>query len=98
MYECVDEYLYGIVEMLRDSQQRAEMSKPDVVCNSTEFQKELSDVKMVAKLCQEMTAKLQMAIDLFHKVERFLVERSRKMGTAHIAVMYKYYRIRQFPM
>ena len=42
-----NEYLYGITEMLRDPQQRAEMSKPDVVHNSAEFQKELSDVKQL---------------------------------------------------
>ena len=74
------------------------MSKPDVVHNSTEFQKELSEVKMVTKLYQDMTTKLQLAINLFHEVEWFLVERSRKMGTAHVAVMHKYDRIRQFPM
>ena len=66
MYKWVNEYLYAIVEMLRDPQQRAEMSKPDVVCNSTEFHKELSDVKMVTKLYQDMTTKLQMAMDFFH--------------------------------
>ena len=90
--------LMGIGCPLRDPQQRAEMSKPDVVHNSTKFQKELSDVKTIAKLYQDMTAKLQMAINLFQEVEWFLVKRSRKMGTAHIAVMHKYVRIRQFPM
>ena len=98
MYECVDEYLHGIAEMLRDPQQRAEMSKPDVVRNCAKFQKELCDVKMVTKLYQDMTAKLQMAINLFCEVEWFLVKRSSKMGTTHIAVMHKYDRIRQFPM
>ena len=98
MYKCVDEYLHGIAERVRNPQQRAEMSKPDVVHNSAEFQKELSEGKMVAKLCQDMTAKLQLAIGLFYKVEWFLVKRSRKMGTAHIAVMHKYKRIRQLPM
>ena len=98
MYKCADEYLHGIAETLRDPQQRAEMSKPDVVHNSTEFQKELSDVKMVTKPYQDMTAKLQMAIKLFHEVEWFFVKRNRKNGIAHIAVMHKYNRIRQFPM
>ena len=49
MYKCANEYLHGIAETLRDPKQRAEMSKPDVVHNSTKFQKELSDEKTVSK-------------------------------------------------
>ena len=98
MYECVDEYLHGIVETLRNPHQRAEMSKSDVVHNSAEFQKEISEAKKVTKLYQDMAAKLQLAMNLFCEVEWFLVGRSRKMGTAHIGVIHKYNRIRQFPM